>query len=68
MSQSDLSRLTTMLLRVGCPFVRSYSVGGIRCIEVGSAVFEFSKEGELDHVSFTPSPSVASPCPTTQSG
>lgn len=47
LSQSDLSRLTTMLTRAGIAFVRSYGPNGMRLIEAGPLVFGFNQAGDL---------------------
>lgn len=51
---SDMSRLTTMLTRVGVPFERSYGPDAIRLIEIGNVSFEFRDDGKLIHVGIKP--------------
>ena len=52
MSQSDMSRLTTMLTRTGTTFVSEVARHGQRIVEVGGVEFLFDSEGTLTHVSF----------------
>lgn len=46
-SSSDLSRLTTMLTEVHCPFVRIVGANATRFIEVGNVTFGFDAEGKI---------------------
>ncbi len=55
-SDSDMSRLTTMLEQVGTAFERGHGPKGERTVEIGNLEFLFDQYGHLLRVRVTPDP------------